>query len=86
MLSPGASPVAPSPPPAAWSKRPGERLEGVVQDGTIASSDSAAPFGEPGMLTISVRPRTPTTARLSAANGVFARPSARIASAMPGTS
>ena len=35
----------------------GERLEGVVEDAAIASSDSIAPFGLPGRLTTSVRPR-----------------------------
>ena len=52
--------------------------------GSIASSDSSAPFGLPGTLTIRRPPQTPTTPRDRSAIGVFARPSARIASARPG--
>ena len=54
--------------------------------GATASRPSTAPRGEPGRLTMSVRPRTPATWRESIAAGSAARPAARIASASPGTS
>ena len=41
----------------------------------MASSDSTAPFGEPGRFTISVRPRVPATARDNGARCVCLRPS-----------
>src|SRR5713101_3374370 len=40
----------------------------------IAASDSAAPLGLPGRLTMSAAPRTPTTERESTARGVAATP------------
>jgi len=53
---------------------------------TIAFSDSTAPRGEPGRLTINTLPRVPATARESAASGVAARPARRMTSARPGIS
>ena len=50
-----------------------------------ASSDSTAPRGLPGKLTISARPRTPATPRDSAARGFFFRPYSRITSGIPGS-
>jgi len=52
----------------------------------MASSDSTAPRGLPGKLTISVVPRTPATARERSARGFFARPLSRIRSPIPGSS
>ena len=50
--------------PRAWSNGPASVSSACGRTGTIASSDSSAPFGLPGRLTISVRPRTPATPRL----------------------
>src|SRR5580700_1085769 len=47
------------------------------------SSDCTAPAGLPGRFRMIEFPRTPQTARLRAANGVFFAPSARMRSAMP---
>ena len=47
---------------------------------------SRTPLVEPGRLTMSVRPRTPATPRLSAARGKVAPVTARSRSAMPGAS
>ena len=71
---------------AAWSNGPRSVSSAWSSSGTTTSNDSRAPFGDPGRFTISEPPRTPTTPRERAANGVDSRPSARIASAMPGTS
>ena len=70
----------------AWSNGPASVSSAWSRTGTIASSDSSAPFGLPGRLTIRLPPRTPATPRLRSAIGVERRPSARIASASPGTS
>src|SRR5581483_4090416 len=52
----------------------------------MASSDSTAPFGDPGRFTIKTLPRVPATPRESAASGVERRPVARITSAKQGIS
>ena len=73
-------------PPGVVIVRTGEGLERVVQHGLDRGERLERAFGLPGRLTTSVRPTTPTTPRDRSANGVCARPSARIASARPGTS
>ena len=52
----------------------------------MTSKHSSTPLGEPGRLIINVLLRTPQTARESIAIFVYLSDSARIASAMPGTS
>ena len=55
---------------APWSNGPASVSSAWSRTGTIASSDSMAPFGLPGRLTTSVRPTTPTTPRDRSAIGV----------------
>ena len=66
--------------------RPANRSSACGSTGRIAANEPCAPDGLPGRFTISVAPSVPHTARLSAANGVCSKPSARIRSANPSTS
>src|SRR5690242_18068084 len=54
--------------------------------GSSAARASRTPLGDPGRLTISVRPRVPLTPRDSAARGNDVRLSTRSRSAIPGAS
>ena len=63
-----------------------QRLHHVASVGASTPNSWSIAFGEPGKLTISVRPAIPETPRVSIPIGVCRAPSARIASANPGAS
>ena len=69
---------------APWSCGPASVSSAWSSSGTRASSDSSAPFGLPGRLTISARPRTPTTPRDRSANGCLRPPCRAHGLAHPG--
>ena len=68
----------------AGSTLSGERLQGVVEDRDDRLERFRGAAGEPGVLTIRRPPADADDRPAESAIGVFARPSARIASARPG--